>query len=302
MYNGEVRIEGKQLRGFIKAKSYGCSRTSYEKTEEEEKNGRQWGKEAWKQRPFEFYHVNDCSSKSSTYSGGYSTTYTNVMVPKDKDTRPINYVGRIDDNNVVIKHGTGKKQHYRILHGTEHSSYSIRWGTGYSGKWSTEQERFGGKTPVCYMSKAYELIEKNDDGLWVFITNIDEHDKEMVEWKTKLDGSIFDKDQETLPYERDLSKIDDFNAKLKEFINSAEKVKFEGIYGGIDKYYFRNVEYKLKDNIKKCREAISRINHEKEIMGYYKHDKMTMTDAMRNFSKWNNRELRNKILGVPEGS
>lgn len=290
----EIKVDGIDISGFKKAKSYGCKRTTYKDERDEE--GKITKAFEDKENLFEFYNTEDCKWQEADYWGGYSRGYSKVPLPKD-DVTPIEYVDRIDFNIVVIKHGKGKKQHYRVLFAKEGGhQYHLSWGSYWNRTPSEEEKKWRGTTPIVFMSEAYQLVGKNKDDKWVFITDVKKHNEKADEWTKKLAMSVFDKDQETLPYERDLLVLDEYYKKLESFIEESSEIKFEKNHG-FDEYNFRNLKYTHRGKVKGCENDIARINHEKQMLVWYKNGEITKTDAIRNFSNWNDYKLKREMEG-----
>lgn len=290
----EIKVDGVMVYGFKKAKSYGCKRTSYE--DEKDENGKIIKSFQMKERdnPFEFYSIDDCVWKKAEYYGGYSFTNSSVPLPTE-DAVPLEYADRIDYNMVVVKHGKGKKQHYRVLHAKENGHYyHLYWGGRWSGKPTEEELKWRDTTPIVFMSMAYELVHKNEDGKWVFIEDVKKHNETIDEWTKTLAMNVFDKDQETLPYERDLLILDEYYKELKEVIEDSIKVKFEKTYS-FDEYNFRDIKLAVDRKKKSCRDSITQIKHEKQMLMWYKNAELSRTDVIRNFSKWNDHQLKKEM-------
>jgi len=291
----EIKVDGIMVYGFKKSKSYACKRTTYEDEKDEKGKVINTFQGMERDNPFEFYSVDDCVWKQANYYGGYSSTHSSVPLPND-EAIPIEYVDRIDYNMVVVKHGKGKKQHFRVLFAKESGHYySIHWG-GYWSTPSEEENEWRGTTPVVFMSMEYELVTKNEDGKWVFIEDVKEHNEMTDEWTKTLAMSVFDKDQETLPYERDLLILDEYHKKLKSFIKESEEIKFEKTHR-FDEYNFRDTKFAVDRKKKSCRDNIERIKHEKQMLQWYKNAELSRTDAIRNFSKWNDYLLKREMEG-----
>jgi len=287
MYNKQLIVDGITVYGFKKAKSYGCKRQSYDSELDDESFNS-------KDNFFDFYSVKDCRWEQASYYGGYSITTTHIPLPKD-DAKPIEYVGRIYYNAVVIKH-TDKT--YRVLVAEDKMHYyGIKWGAFWDTKPTPKQLQWRKTTPVAFMSKGYAMIRKNDDGKWEFIDDMETYKAELDKWEERLNRDPAERDVVIQEYEEDLALVERYELDLQRFITKGENLELKQIYSGVSSYKFLEAQRHIRDMKRRCREGIESAKHQKKIISLYQNEEITKTDAIRNYYKWTDKTLKERIEG-----